>query len=66
MGIISMNTYKITTPKEPVTVKAHKVQVTPAGVLLLVENSGELVRAFAREAWLECELQERGSGGYSG
>lgn len=36
----------------------------PAGVLLLSENSGQLIRAFAPGAWQECELVERGAQGY--
>ena len=63
-----MNEYKITTSKEPVkepvTVDAHKAAVTSAGALVLWENSGQLVRAFACGAWLECELVKRGPVGY--
>ena len=61
-----MNTYKITTPKEPVTVEAHMVSITPSGALLLSMNSGELVLAFAPGAWLECEQTKRGPLGYHG
>lgn len=60
-----MNEWQITTPREVVAVKAHQATTTPAGVLLLTENSGQLVRAFASGAWLECELCERGAQGYA-
>lgn len=59
-----MNEWKITTPQTSVTVQAHKASTTPAGALLLSNNSGELVRAFAPGAWLECEATKRGSAGY--
>ena len=60
-----MHEWKITTPQTAVTVRAHQAVTTPAGVLLLSENSGQLVRAFAPGAWLECELQGRGADGYA-
>ena len=60
-----MNEWTVRTPGSTVTVEAHRAETTPVGVLLLVENSGVLVRAFAPGAWLECELSKRGAVGYA-
>lgn len=59
-----MEEWQVMTPKGPVVVKAHKATTTPAGVLALTENNGQLVRAFAPGAWIECELRTRAGSGY--
>lgn len=59
-----MTKWKITTPKGEVLVEAHQANTTSAGVLYLSENSGQIIRAFAPGAWLECEMVERGTEGY--
>jgi hypothetical protein len=60
-----MTKWKVTTAgTSAVEIEAHRAVVTPAGVLLLSENSGPLIRAFAPGAWQECELVERGAQGY--
>lgn len=61
-----MEEWQVMTPNGPVVVKAHKATTTPAGVLTLTENSGQLVRAFAPGAWFECELLARAGNGYGG
>ncbi|MGP1613618.1 MAG: hypothetical protein ACTS5Y_00900 [Pollutimonas bauzanensis] len=63
-----MNEWKVTKPRgiTCITVKAPKAATTPAGVLVLTESDGLLVRAFAPGEWTECELVKQGSHGYGG
>ncbi len=53
-----MNTqiWKVTTPSSEQSITAMYATTTAAGDLLLKRQDGELLWAFAKGAWLSCEL----------
>lgn len=59
-----MQTWKVTTSKGNQDVLAMKATTTDAGDLVLKRQDGEVVHAFARGAWLECQLMKPLDGGY--
>lgn len=59
-----MQTWKIKTPQGEQDVQAMKATTTEAGDLVLKRQDGEVLHAFARGAWVECQLVKSLDGGY--
>lgn len=51
-----MQIWKGTTPSSEQSITAMHATTTAAGDLLLKRQDGELLAAFAKGAWLSCEL----------
>lgn len=59
-----MQTWKVTTPSSEQIVTAMHATTSAAGDLLLKRQDGELLFAFAKGAWLTCELVKAMDSGY--
>lgn len=59
-----MQIWKVTTPTTEQSVTAMNATTTAAGDLLLKRQDGELLFAFAKGAWLTCELTKAMDSGY--
>lgn len=60
-----MQTWKVATPLNDKNVQAMKADVTESGDLVFKRQDGEVIRAFARGAWVECELTKQLDSGYN-
>jgi hypothetical protein len=59
-----VQTWKITTPQGEQNVDAMRIATTDAGDLVLKRQDGEVLHAFAKGAWIECQLVKSLDGGY--
>lgn len=53
-----MNQWKISCPNSETTVTAFEANINQAGALVLTEQSGQIIAAYAPGAWCKCEAHK--------